>query len=357
MKTIDAQSAVPTMFNSFVEYSGTLANTGSLSDGTSIEVPITTEIRQDLHVDAMCRENDVLVPRIFQAFWKKSLGASNVAVVTIEVPSGCTCVYRISGNKELTQPLHKEQGSGVRTVGNQHAGGHRHDGNDSKQIAYSSITGTPEIPVLPTLRQMLCWQSPAGAYGYVEPFGQEGVVIGFKGTSVVCFITYNDGTGYQRTSVAYTSLSVVPGDRVSLRWWDDGGTDRTSFYKNNTLVAHVGADLGVATPTSVVLMFTELTSLACVPSATDLYQLGAGQNHLNPITIQFRATYTSTSSHAEVSTDSGFGGINWEGNGTTTGATIPGGTLSAATTYYYRVYMVNANGNSEYSETLSFTTA
>lgn len=147
METIDAQSAVPTMFNSFIEYSGTLTNTGALTDGTSSEVPISTEIRQDLHVDAMCRENDVLVPRIFQAFWKKSLGAANVAIVTIEVPSGCTCVYRISGNKELTQPHHAEQGQGVGTVGNQHAGGHRHDGNDSKKVSYNNLLDIPSALV------------------------------------------------------------------------------------------------------------------------------------------------------------------------------------------------------------------
>jgi len=264
MKTIDAQSAVPTMFNSFVEYSGTLANTGSLSDGTSIEVPITTEIRQDLHVDAMCRENDVLVPRIFQAFWKKSLGASNVAVVTIEVPSGCTCVYRISGNKELTQPLHKEQGSGVGTVGNQHAGGHRHDGNDSKKILATHLDvgsgnatkflqvnsgGTALEYVSDTGGNRYQWihfkMPDAAAYGYDSNYGTEGIVIYVPDSpnwARITFLTYNtnDGVGNHQTGQTLFSVSppvesLTAGDRIALRFWDDGGTDKLTIYKNGSV--------------------------------------------------------------------------------------------------------------------------
>lgn len=260
MKTIDAQSAVPTMFNSFVEYSGTLANTGSLSDGTSIEVPITTEIRQDLHVDAMCRENDVLVPRIFQAFWKKSLGASNVAVVTIEVPSGCTCVYRISGNKELTQPLHKEQGSGVGTVGNQHAGGHRHDGNDSHTVSYNNLTDTPTIPTgLPFLVEATFNLNGAPAvYGYDTNFGEDGINFyppNSPATLKIVAITYNTNDGAGNYNIGGSSMvstiggdTVASTDRFAFRFWDNGGTDTIAIYKNGSLYKNLTTLFGTPQP-------------------------------------------------------------------------------------------------------------
>lgn len=246
MKTIDAQSAVPTMFNSFVEYSGILANTGSLSDGTSIEVPITTEIRQDLHVDAMCRENDVLVPRIFQAFWKKSLGASNVAVVTIEVPSGCTCVYRISGNKELTQPLHKEQGSGVGTVGNQHAGGHRHDGNDSKQISFNNLLDKPAVvtPDAANIGKFLKtasgpvfdWQYTPNCQvihfraltlpavdNFMEPSGEEGIYIGRGAQIKGIYLSQNAGATQGLLDLSATPVGLTAGYNYTIKVSDSGG--------------------------------------------------------------------------------------------------------------------------------------
>lgn len=248
MKTIDAQSAVPTMQNSFVEYNGSLDNSsGALSDGTSSVVPIATEIRQNLSVVAVAEEALGGTRRVFDCYWTQAVVANGVITVTIEVPSGCICTYRICGNKELTEPYSQEQGTGVGTVGNQHAGGHRHDGNDSHTVSYNDLTDTPTIPTgLPFLVEATFNLNGAPAtYGYDTNFGEDGVNFyppNSPATLKIVAITYNTNDGAGNYNVGGSSMvstiggdTVASTDRFAFRFWDNGGTDTIAIYKNGSL--------------------------------------------------------------------------------------------------------------------------
>lgn len=139
MKTIDAQGAVPTMADNLVVYRAEIDNTGgALGDGTSNLVPITTEIRQLLVVKAQVFQGSDRTPafsdRKFDANFKVTDSSSGCKIVTMEVPSGCFCNYEISGDKGISDLNHPEQGEGEGSADPQHAGGHRHDGNDSHKV-------------------------------------------------------------------------------------------------------------------------------------------------------------------------------------------------------------------------------
>lgn len=146
MININPFSSDPAMADFYKEYHGEHSNiSGSLSDGTSSLIPIITDIRHCLLVKAQCEEAVGGVSRKFDADYSVTGGDNNTFIVTIEVPSGCICYYSISGYICKDAPIHKEQGTGTGSVDPQHAGGHRHDGNDSHTIAYSVLTGKPTL--------------------------------------------------------------------------------------------------------------------------------------------------------------------------------------------------------------------
>jgi len=248
MKSIDAQSAVPTMQNSFVEYMGKLSNSsGDLTDGTSKVFPITTQIRKDLHVIAIC-EGVSLTARQFLAYYTKTTNANGEYIVSIEVPSGCECTYRIAGNKELTEPYHEEVGTSSSTVGNQHQYGHKHDGNDSHKVAFTDLAGAPGIyGYFPIFFHI---DSPY-TYGYFEPYtGDGGFTMPATGHITKFSYTKDDGAGntLKNTYTIGTPIAITANDNLRLRFWDDGGTDKVTLYKNGSVAGQFGASASYVDP-------------------------------------------------------------------------------------------------------------
>lgn len=146
MKTSDSNSAYPGMADFYVEYNGTLVNEqGTFGDGISYIFPITTEIRRGLIVIALCQqiigEDEEIETggRKFPAYYGYTTGLHGILDLKIEVPNMCRCTYKISGYKNVEEPLHPEVGTPVLSLIPQHLGGHRHDGTDGHKILYSDL--------------------------------------------------------------------------------------------------------------------------------------------------------------------------------------------------------------------------
>lgn len=247
MKNINPFSSDPAMADWYIEYQGDIDNSsGSLSDGTSVLMPITTDIRHCLMVQTWCEQAAGGTFRKFNAEYSTSGGINNTFIVTIEVPSECICYYKISGYICKDVPVHEEQGTGTGNSDPQHAGGHKHDGNDSKKISYANITGTPTIPtVLPFINDAVFnFNGSPATYGYDTNYGADGVnFTSISGMTLkIVEITYNTNDGIGNYNVGTNSLvatiggdTVAVADRFSFRFFDNAGTDTIAIYRNGTL--------------------------------------------------------------------------------------------------------------------------
>jgi len=247
MININPFSSDPAMADFYKEYHGEISNSsGSLSDGTSSLQPVITDIRHCLHVIANCVQAVGGVARKFDADYTVTSGDNGTFIVTIEVPSETICTYKISGYICKDAPIHEELGVGSGTLNPQHAGGHRHDGNDSHTISYNNLTNTPTIPTLLPFIDDAVFNlngSPA-TYGYDTNYGEDGVnFANLAGMTLkIVAITYNTNDGVGNYNVGVNSLiatiggdTVLDTDRFSFRFFDNGGTDTIAIYKNGAL--------------------------------------------------------------------------------------------------------------------------
>lgn len=248
-----AQGAEPSMNDGLVKYSGSFVNTDAYGNGDRQKFTINTSIRSNIVVFISCKglneisgEYDLNIddPLISYEI------INYVYSVNIFIPSGCKCFYRISGSENIASlTVESEKSSNAHDedpIDWSH--GHDHDGNNSKIIPYSSISGTPTIAndfiVLFTIDSTY-------AYGAFEPYTGVG---GFTMPIACKLKTFSyckdDGIGgvLKNTFTLGTPLAVAANDNLILKFRDDGGTDKVTLYKNGVAAQELGATAGAADP-------------------------------------------------------------------------------------------------------------
>lgn len=256
MLETNAKGAEPSMNDGLIKYSGSFINTDAYGNGNKREYTIQTSIRSNIVVfteskglNEISGEYDINIDNVLVEYSV----IDYVYYVTLHIPSGCKCFYRISGSENTVDTLIEQEkysnAHDLDTMDWNH--GHNHDGDNSGKVSYADLLGAPSIPEGSyTTHIPFKWNGTPATYDYDLNYGADGINLPPPNSPATCKlkgIMYNCNDGANNYNAGYLSLTsqvggdVVAGtDRFSLRWYEDGG-DFFKIYKNGVAYIDLSA--------------------------------------------------------------------------------------------------------------------